>query len=98
MLAAKVVEPVSLRRKGRLKGHLGRLQLGDVEVEILGDVQNLRRDGTWTSPPQFDADVVAMAVEGRACPVVKLSYLRDAYAASEKWERVRLIETTQLAR
>jgi hypothetical protein len=92
-LAAKITEPVSFRTRGRIRGHLGRARLGDVEVEILGAVQNLMPDGAWTDPPELDADVVDVRLGERVYPVMRLTHLSAAYAAMGRSEKVRLIES-----
>jgi hypothetical protein len=92
LLASRVVEPTSFQTRGRIRGHLGRIQLAGVEVEVLGDVQNLLPDGTWTEPPQLDLHVAHVPFGERTCPVLGLPYLREAYAALGRSEKVRLIE------
>jgi len=92
LLAGTPLEPVAFTRRGDIRGLIGRTELDGVDVDVLGDVQNLLPDGRWTAAPRLDACVVQVTVGGRSCPVVELSHLREAYAAMGKWEAVRLIE------
>jgi hypothetical protein len=88
-----VVDPVQFAVRDRLRGHFGRLRLAGVEVEVLGDVQNLLPDGMWTNPPALDLHVTRVHVGARVCPVLSLAYLREAYAVMGRTATVRLIES-----
>jgi hypothetical protein len=91
LFAGHVVEPVGFGTRGRLRGHLGRLRLENVEVDVLGDVQNLLPNGAWTVPPRLDALVVWVRVGEHRCPVVRLAHLHDAYEATGCSEKVALV-------
>jgi hypothetical protein len=75
----------------RIQRHLGRPRLADVDVEVLGDVQNLLPNGAWTAPPQLDMHLTWLRLGDRRCPALELPYLRDAYEAMGRAEKVRLI-------
>jgi hypothetical protein len=94
LLGPEVLEPVLFRRRQRIRGHLGRLRLGEIEIEVLGDVQNLLTDDTRTVPPQLHMHAVHVRLGERVCPVLGLAYLRDAYSAMGRSATVRLIERT----
>jgi hypothetical protein len=88
-----VVDPVQFAVRDSLRGHFGRLRLAGVEVEVLGDVQNLLADGTWTNPPALDLHVTRVRVGTRVCPMLRLAYLREAYAVMGRTAKVHLIES-----
>lgn len=91
-LAGDVIEPVGYRTRGALRGHLGRVSLSGIEVEVLGDIQNRLPDGTWTPPPRLSEYITYVPLDEKRCPVLSLSYLRAAYAAMGRTDKVRLIE------
>jgi len=93
-LAGRVIEPVGYRTRGAIRGHLGRVEVAGVEVEVLGDIQNRLPDGTWTPPPRLSEHITHVPLNKRRCPVLNLRYLRTAYAAMERGDKVRLIEET----
>jgi hypothetical protein len=91
LFARQVVEPVEFGSRDHIRGHFGRLRLREVDVEVLGDVQNLMPDGTWTVPPRLDVDVMWLQLGERQFPVLRLTCLRDAYSAMGRSEKVLLI-------
>lgn len=86
-----VVEPVGWKSDGRLRGYFGRLMLRGCAVEVLGDIQNLRADGSWTNPPRLDQEVMRLGFGNSVCPVLALAYLRQVYEVMGRPDRVRLI-------
>lgn len=95
LLAGEELEPVRFRERGRVRGHIGRVRLGGVDVEVLGDVQNLLAGGGWSEPPRLGGEVELLELAGRPCPVVRLAALRAAYAAMQRPERVALIDAAR---
>lgn len=93
-LAGHVIEPVGYRTRGAIRGHLGRVELAGVEVEVLGDIQNRLPDGTWTLPPRLNEHITHVSLNEKRCPVLNLSYLRATYTAMGRTDKVRLIEDT----
>lgn len=87
-----VLEPVSASERGQIRGHIGRVRIEEVEVELLGDVRNRVANHDWTTPPRLHADVVDIEYDGRRYPVVRLACLRDSYVALQRWDKVRLID------
>jgi GNAT superfamily N-acetyltransferase len=93
-LAGRVIQPVGYRTRGAIRGHLGRVELAGIEVEVLGDVQNLLPDGTWTTPPALSEHITRVSLGEETLPVLNLRYLRAAYTAMGRTDKVRLIEET----
>jgi hypothetical protein len=91
-LGGRLLTPPAFVTRERLRGRFARLQLAGVEVEVLGGIQNLLPDGTWSASPQFDVHVARVRCGERTCPVFSLSYLRDAYVAMDRPQTVALIE------
>lgn len=93
-LAGDVIEPLGFRERGVIRGHLGRVKLVGIEVEVLGDIQNRQPDGTWTPPPRLSEHIHYVRLNEKPCPVLNLTYLRAAYTAMGRTDKVRLIEET----
>jgi hypothetical protein len=92
VLGPIVLEPVSASERGQIRGHIGRVQIEEIEVELLGDVQNRVAGRDWTTPPRLHADVIDIDYDGRTYPVVTLACLRDSYVTLRRWDKVRLID------
>ncbi len=86
------IEPLAFRTRGALRGHTARVRLGDIEVEILGDVENQLPDGSWTAPPPLREEIEQLELDGLRCPVFSLAALRSAYQAMGRGEKVALID------
>lgn len=86
------IEPVRFRTRPRLRGHIGRIRVHEVEVEILGDVENELADGSWSAPPPLGDELEHIDFEGHSCPIFALTALRAAYEAMERPEKVALID------
>jgi hypothetical protein len=89
------VEPVGFATRDGIRGHVGRLRVGNVDVEVWGDIQNLSAEGTWSVPPRLDVHRVWVDCGAVRCPVLPLDYLRDAYEAMGRPEKLRLIDAVR---
>lgn len=84
---------VGPRTHDRVRGHLGRIRLEGVEVEILGGVENELSDGSWKKAPPIRETFEWVPLDRHvACPVITLSAMRDAYVAMGRNEKVALID------
>jgi hypothetical protein len=86
-----IFEPVALETRGGIRGHLGRLTVEGIEVEVLGDIQNATGGGRWTDPPRLDEHVEWLDAGKHRFPVLTLAYLRHAYEAMGRPEKARLV-------
>jgi Aminoglycoside-2''-adenylyltransferase len=68
-LDGHVIEPVGYRARGAIRGHLGRVELAGIEVEVVGDIQNRLPDGTWTPPPHLSERITHVPLNEKRCPV-----------------------------
>ncbi len=91
LFADRVVQPVALSAKGTVRSHFGALQVGGMKVEIMGDVQHQREDGSWEPPPDLSRIKRYVDVAGMRVPVLSLEHERDAYAKMGRTARVSQI-------
>jgi hypothetical protein len=96
-LNPEMTEAVASTTRGSIRGQLGRARVGAVELEILGDVQNLVA-GSWTEPPCLQEAVVRVPLGDRELPVIDLAHLRAAYLAMGRREKVALIDAARLGK
>lgn len=91
LFANCVVRPVAFSAKAGMRSHFGALEIDGVQVEVMGDVQHQREDGSWGPPPDLSRIRRYVDAEGMRIPVVSLEHERDAYAKMGRTERVAQI-------
>ncbi|MEM4780957.1 MAG: hypothetical protein QXG03_05295 [Halalkalicoccus sp.] len=93
VLEERVVRPVarSRSREKRIESQFGALELGGVEVEVMGDVRHLV-DGEWTAPIDVAAHREFLDVEARAIPAMSLEHELTGYRELGREGRVARIE------
>ncbi len=93
LFAREVVTGSRLVTRDGLRGHVGRLRVENVEIELLGDVQNATPGDTWTTPLSVEQHRVWIELNGRRYPVLSLDHLHDVYARMGRAKTPRLIAT-----
>lgn len=91
--ARELVTRSSLVTRDGLRGHLGRLRVENVEIELLGDVQNAMPGDTWTAPLSVEQHRIWIERHGRRYPVLSLNYLHDMYTTIGRVKTAQLIAT-----
>ncbi len=91
LFADHVVRPVAFSAKGDMRSHFGALEIDGMKVEIMGDVQHRREDGSWEPPPDLSRIKRHVDAAGMRVPVLSLEHERDAYAKMGRAERVAQI-------
>lgn len=91
LFADRVVRPVAFSAKAGMRSHFGALEIDGLTVEVMGDVQHQREDGSWEPPPDLSRIRRWVDVAGMRVPVVSLEHERDAYAKMGRTERVAQI-------
>jgi hypothetical protein len=76
----------------RVQSHYGALNIGGVEVEIMGDLQTREVGGAWSAPEDVKEHRVWVRVEGMNLPVLPLDYSIEAYRRLGRTEKVDLLE------
>ncbi|MBV9279530.1 MAG: hypothetical protein JOZ41_05575, partial [Chloroflexi bacterium] len=59
-----VLRPVRFSQAERIRSHFGALSIEGLEVEIMGDIQKRRDDGSWEGPPDLRRYRRVVDVEG----------------------------------
>ena len=85
-IARRLGGDAAFSRRGPIRGVLSRVVVEGVEVEILGDVQNLLADGSWSSPPRLDAVESADGI-----PVLPLGAVEAGYRDLGRDEKADLV-------
>lgn len=92
LLQEYAVEPVRFSGTDKIRSHFGRFQVGQAEVEIMGDIEKRRPDGTWESSPDLRSLTKYVSYEGMRLPVLSLAYEAKAYRRMGRIERAGEIE------
>ncbi len=93
VFARELVTGSRLVTRDGLRGHLGRLRLENVEIELLGDIQNAMPDDTWTAPLPIEQHRVWIERDGRRYPVLSLDHLHGVYSTMGRVKTAQLIAT-----
>jgi hypothetical protein len=86
-----VTRPVAFSAAERIQSHFGALTIEGVQVEIMGDVQTRRDDGTWEVPADPRRHTRVIEIEGLRLPVVSLDYAKAAYSRLDRVERAAMV-------
>ncbi len=86
-----VTRPVAFSATDRIASHLGALQLGKMRVEIMGDVQLPRGDGTWERAGNREENKRFVTLEGVQIPVLSLQYEYQAYLKLGRVEKAEML-------
>ena len=79
VLAEFVAQPVSYSSTGRIRSHYGGLHLNGIQVEIIGDVEHLQANGSWSTPPDIEAARHWISRGDLKVPVMSLAHEALAY-------------------
>ncbi len=91
-LNAHILQAVELRTSELIRSHPGMLQMGDVPVELIGDMEFRTADSAWPGAPEIGQHCGMVKFEGVLIPVMDLRFLRDGYKRLGLIERVNQIE------
>lgn len=98
LFADRVVQPMAFSAKGNIRSHFGALEIDGMRVEVMGDVQHRREDGSWEPPPDLLSIRRFVYAAGMRIPVLSLEHERDAYAKMGRAERVAQVSRVLEAR
>ena len=91
VFAGEVVDPVSPTESTTIRSHFGAFELGEIRVEVMGDVQKRRADGTWEPPVDVTEHRTFVDVGGLSVPVLSLEYEVAAYERMGRSGRAALL-------
>ena len=86
-----VVTPVCYLASERMRSHLGKLLIDNVEVEIIGGLQKLLPDGTWEAKVDVAAHTCLVELDGMQVPGLTLAYEHQAYMTMGRQEKANLL-------
>jgi hypothetical protein len=90
-LADFVIEQVAYKASERIRSHLGKLAIDDVEVEVMGAVQKLLPDGSWEQPVNIELHKRTIDYDGSPIPVLSLEYEYEAYRLMGRLEKANIL-------
>lgn len=74
-----------------IRSHFGALRIGGTKVEIIGDVQQRREDGTWDEPTDVQRDGRVVRIGDTDVPVLSLDHERRSYLRMGRRDVAELI-------
>lgn len=86
-----VSRPVVWSATDRIRSHYGALRITGVTVEIMGDIEKRRPDGSWERPAPLHQHRRFVSVGGLSVPVLDLAYKERAYHALGRRETAALL-------
>lgn len=92
-LAEYVVKPVRFSESGRIRSHLGMLEIDGVKVEIMGDIQKRLGDQGWEEPVKVEHYKRWVEVGGMRIPVLSLEYEYRAYLKLGRVEKAEMLRS-----
>ena len=87
-----LVRPVQFVPSPRIRSYWGALAIYGIQVELIGEFQVLRGDGSWAPPPDVRQLRQLITLEDLRLPVMPLAYVRDAYRLLGKTQKAALID------
>jgi len=75
----EIVRRVKFRQAENVRSHFGELNLHGMAVEIIGDMETRRPDGSWEGPVEVAAHILSVDYDGMAVPLMSLEYECGAY-------------------
>ena len=86
-----MVQPVRYLISERIRSHFGILEIGDIKVEIMGDIQKRLGDQTWEEPVKVDLYKCWVGIDGMQIPVLSLEYEYQAYLKLGRNEKAEML-------
>jgi hypothetical protein len=87
-----VARPVHFVPSARIRSCWGALAINGIQVELIGDFQVLRGDGSWAPPPDVRQLRQFVTLDDLRLPIMPLVYVRDAYRLLGKTRKAALID------
>lgn len=79
IFAAKSYKKVTFVTGDMIRSHFGQLRINGVIVEIMGDIQKRRPDGSWEEPVNLERCKQFVKIEHMLVPVLSVEYEYHAY-------------------
>jgi hypothetical protein len=86
-----VTRKVALSSAERIRSYLGALMIDGVRVEIMGDVQLKRENGSWEEPVDLERNKRTLKIEGIRIPVMSLEHAYQAYVKLRRLKKSEIV-------
>lgn len=90
--SSQVSRKVVFSSTEHMRSHFGALRIEGLVVEIMGDIQKRREDGTWEIPVDLKSHRRFVHVESMEIPVLALAYEAQAYRKLGRLERGAMLQ------
>ena len=87
-----VVRKVKFSTNEKIRSHFGELLINGVKVEIMGDIQKRREDGSWEKPVDLEPYKQFVEFRGMTIPVLALEYEYEAYMKLGRFEKAEVLK------
>jgi hypothetical protein len=87
-----VTRNVSFSSAERICSHLGALVIDGVRVEIMGNVQLKRENGSWEEPADLERSKRTLNIEGIRIPAMSLEHAYQAYAKLRREKKAEIVD------
>lgn len=92
LLGEFVRQPVGLRETETMRSVYARLQIADVEVEIIGDIQRREPGAAWEPPTDLQHQRRWVYYDGRMLPVLSIAYEAGAYRRMGRAQKAEMLQ------
>ena len=86
-----VARKVAFSSAERIRSYLGALIIDGVKVEIMGDVQLKRENGSWEEPVDLERNKRTLEIEGIQIPVMSLEHAHQAYVKLGRMKKAEIL-------
>jgi hypothetical protein len=86
-----VTKKVAFSSAERIRSYLGALMIDGVRVEIMGDVQLRRENGSWEEPVDLERNKRTLRIEGIRIPVMSLEHAYQAYVKLTREKKAEIL-------
>ena len=90
-LAEFATRPVAFSAAERVRSHFGVFLVHGVPMEVMGDIEKRRADGTWEPPPDLPRIIRYATLDRLRVPVLDLAYEIEAYTTLGRLERAAFL-------
>lgn len=85
------IVPVEYRESDRIRSFFGKLEIDQVQIDIMGDVQTRFSDQDWLPPVEIETHRIWLPFETQHVPVLPLEYEYQAYQRMGRSERAAIL-------
>ncbi len=90
LLSEFVVSKVTFSSAEKIRSHFGKLMINGIKVEIMGDLQKRREDGSWEAVDLSKYKRV-VEIQGMKIPVLSLEYEYQAYLRLGRVDKAEML-------